>query len=59
MKDLPISTPKLLHRLRRYMRIITKLEEQLNELAEDVGDDLLFLEREIDEHKKIRKQKIQ
>lgn len=58
-RDVPISSAKLIARLRSYLRRIEALDDKLDtmtglieSLAEDVGDDLLFLEREVQEFKK-------
>jgi hypothetical protein len=49
-----VSPQKLLKRLRRYAKSIERLERSIDgiteiaeKLAEDVGDDLLFLEAEV------------
>jgi len=59
MKDAPISSKKLLVRLKSYMRSIeqlnrrvTEIDQTLARLSEDVADDLVFLEHEIEQHRK-------
>lgn len=51
----PIDARKLIKRLEQYARTIDKLELLINELAENVGDELLLLRAQLAEGKKKQK----
>lgn len=55
MKTPQISRSKLLKRLVSLQRKIERLEELANELAEDVGDEIVVLRAEIAEFSKKKK----